>query len=239
MWVPLALSLCGALVTAAGIAAIRLTEVWADESKALFASFAGGVLVGVSILHLVPEAIGLSRIAPSGMLAGFAAMHAVSRLVADRVCGTPAREAYAIGLVSLAGITFHSLVDGMIYSVTFSVNPVSGLMVAAGMIAHEFPEGIVTYALLRCGGVRATRAVLLALFAAGLTTPLGMAISYPLIDDLSSASLGLLLAVAAGVLLHVGATHLLPQADRDRPVLGLIAVMAGLLVVLAIGYLGG
>jgi len=152
--------------------------------------------------------------------------------------GEHARAAYAIGLVSLLGLSFHSLVDGMIYSVAFSANPIAGLMVAAGMIAHESPEGIVTYALLRCGGVGPGRAALLAFLAAGLTTPLGVATSYPVLEDMPPQSLGLMLALAAGALFHVGATHLLPQAEREQPVLGLVALLAGLLVVLATSLIG-
>ena len=47
-----------------------------------------------------------------------------------------------------------------------------------------------------------------------------------------------MLAVAAGVLFHVGATHLLPQAERERPAFGLIALIAGLLVILATDLIG-
>lgn len=238
MWLPLAVSLFGALVTGAGIVAMRLAEAWAQMSRIWFASFAGGVLVAVSFLHLMPEAFDLNRLAGAGMLGGFAAMHALSRFIGDRVCGTPAREAYALGLVSLVGLSFHSLLDGIVYSVSFSASPITGLMVAAGMIAHEFPEGIVTYALLRCGGVAAGRAALLAFLAAGLTTPLATAISYPLVARLSPDSLGLMLALAAGALFHVGATHLLPQAERERPAFGLVALLAGLLVVLTTALVG-
>ena len=112
MWLPLSVSLVGVLVTGAGIAAMRLAEAWATKCEAWFASFAGGVLVAVSFLHLMPEAFSLTELAPAGMLAGFAAMHAVGRLVADRVCGTPAREACALGLVSLLGLSFHCWLTG-------------------------------------------------------------------------------------------------------------------------------
>lgn|GEM_PF-3378465 len=46
---------------------------------------------------------------------------------------------------------------------------------------HEFPEGIITYLLLLKSGLSERKAMVLAFFAAALTTPpLGMLFSYPL-----------------------------------------------------------
>lgn len=232
MWLAIVVSLAGAAVTGAGILAMRVAEAWAGALRGYFAAFAAGALVTVTFLHLMPEAFALSRHAPAAMLGGFGFMYALGRLVVGPVCGTPVREAEAAGLVGLVGLSFHSLIDGLIYSVSFSVSPMSGLLVAAGMIAHEFPEGIVTYALLRCSDVAAGRATLLSFMAVGLSTPFGTALSWLFVARVPREMLGLLLAAAAGALFHVGATHLLPQAERDRPWFGLIAMAAGLVVVL-------
>ena len=78
---------------------------------------------------------------------------------------------FAIGLVPMLGIGFHSFIDGVIYSVTFTVSIFTGLMTATGMVLHEFPEGIVTYLLLLRGGFSKQRSLLLAFIAAALTTP--------------------------------------------------------------------
>jgi len=78
------------------------------------------------------------------VLAGYFVMHAVNRFLNVYVCGRPGREDFAIGLVPMIGIGFHSLVDGAIYAVTFSVNWATGTIAATGMVLHEFPEGIVT-----------------------------------------------------------------------------------------------
>jgi zinc transporter ZupT len=232
MWLALAISSAGAVVTGAGIVAMRAAEAWAQASKAWFASFAAGVLVAVTFLHLMPEAMSLTRFAAPAMLGGFAAMYGFGRLITGHVCGSAPREAYAFGLVSLLGVTFHSFLDGVVYSVTFSVSPLAGLLVATGMIAHEFPEGVVTYALLRCADIPARRAMLLAFLASGLSTPLGTAISWPFVAQLSPQALGVMLALAAGTLFYVGATHLLPQAEREQPRLGFLALFAGVAVVL-------
>jgi zinc and cadmium transporter len=46
--------------------------------------------------------------------------------------------------------------------------------------------------------------------------------------------LGALLALSAGALVYVGATHLLPQAEREPRRFSLIVLAAGILVALGI-----
>lgn len=167
-WAPFLASLCAAAVTAAGIAVIRRYEQWALGNAPHFACFAAGVLVSVSFLHIVPEAFGLSGHAPIYLLAGYLSMHLFNRFVTAFVCDRPATRDYAIGLVPMMGIGLHSFIDGIIYSVTFSVNTLTGGLAAIGMVLHEFPEGIFTYVLLLRGGLGEQRATWGALLAASL-----------------------------------------------------------------------
>lgn len=116
----------------------------------------------------------------------------------------------------MIGIGFHSLIDGMVYSVAINVSIFTGFLSTAGMVLHEFPEGIITYLLLLRGGFSKQQAMMLAFCAAALTTSVGMLVSYPLISAIDSAMLGALLALSAGALMYVGATHLFPQAENEH-----------------------
>jgi len=102
------------------------------------------------------------------------------------------------------------------------------------MVLHEFPEGAVTYTLLARSGFSQRRALILALLATAATTPLGTAVSYPLISELDRATLGALLAFSAGALIYVGATHLLPHAEREPARFSLLALAGGVLVAIGI-----
>jgi zinc transporter ZupT len=157
-------------------------------------------------------------------------MHLFNRFLTAYVCDKPATVEYALGLVPLLGIGFHSFLDGVVYSISFSVSMFTGALVALGMVLHEFPEGIVTYTLLIRGGFSERSSFLLAFLAAGLTTPLGTLVSYPFVSRIDPPLLGLLLALSAGALIYVGATHLLPQAERERRRFSLVALGAGILV---------
>ena len=75
---------------------------------------------------------------------------------------------------------------------------------------------------------------MLAFLAAGLTTPLGTLVSFPMVNSLDEQVLGALLALSAGALVYVGATHLLPRADQEPRKYSVVALGGGVLVAVLI-----
>ena len=53
-------------------------------------------------------------------------------------------------------------------------------------------------------------------FVATISTPLGTLVSYPLINRITKPSLGILLAFSTGALVYVGASHLLPEVEKEN-----------------------
>jgi ZIP family zinc transporter/zinc and cadmium transporter len=134
----------------------------------------------------------------------------------------------------MIGIGLHSFIDGFVYSITFTVSIFTGALAATGMVLHEFPEGIITYLLLVRGGFSERRSLLLAFLAASISTPLGMLVSCPYIGRIDKPLLGALLSLSAGALVYVGATHLLPQAEKEHRKYSLLALGGGILVAVII-----
>ena len=229
-WTALGASFMAALVTSAGIYVIRRFEQWGRKNTIYFICFAAGVLISVSFLHIIPKAFSMNSDAPFYLLGGYLSLHLSNRFINAFVCDKASDAQYGIGLVPMLGIGFHSFIDGFIYSITFTVSIFTGLLAATGMVLHEFPEGIITYLLLKRGGFRERTSLIFAFFAAALTTPLGMLVSYPLISKIDKPLLGALLAFSAGALVYVGATHLLPQAETEQKRYSLFALGVGILV---------
>ncbi|MFN3545351.1 MAG: ZIP family metal transporter [Thiobacillus sp.] len=232
-WTALAASSLAALVTTLGIFAVRRFETWARAKIVYFISYAAGVLIAASFLHLVPESFEMNPHAAALLLAGFAGMHFLHRFLCAFVCERHHLIQPGIGIVPVLGIGFHSFIDGIVYAVTYQVSLFTGTLAAVGMVLHEFPEGIVTYLLLIHGGFRPRAALWTALAAAAFTTPLGMLAAYPFISRIDAPLLGALLSLSAGMLVYVGATHLLPEAEHQRKPWAWLAFGAG--VVTAIG----
>ncbi len=102
------------------------------------------------------------------------------------------------------------------------------------MILHEFPEGIVTYLLLKRGGFGRRGATIFSFLAAAVSTPFGTLISYPFIRRIGHSTLGSLLALSAGALVYVGASHLLPAVEKENKKYTLVSLATGVLVVVFI-----
>ena len=63
-----------------------------------------------------------------------------------------------------------------------------------------------------------------------------MLASYPIVSRIDPTTLAALLATSAGALIYVGASHLLPTAEREPQRYSLVALAAG--VALASGIVG-
>lgn len=233
-WTALGASLLAALVTAIGIYTIRHFEAWGRKYSIYFVCFAAGVLISVSFLHIIPKSFEMNPNAPVYLLIGFLLLHLFNRFITAFVCERSPDSRYGIGLIPMIGIGFHSFIDGFVYSITFTVSIFTGVLAATGMVLHEFPEGIITYLLLLRGGFNDKTSLILAFLAASLTTPLGMLVSYPYISQIDKPLLGSLLSLSAGALVYVGATHLLPQAEKEHRKYSLFALGAGILVAVII-----
>ena len=236
-WIALGASSLAAVVTALGIHSVRHFEGWARAKIVYFISYAAGALIGAAFLHLVPESFAMNAHAAALLLAGFAGMHLFHRFLCAFVCERHHVIQPGIGIMPVIGIGFHSFIDGVVYAVTYSVSLFTGTLAAVGMVLHEFPEGMVTYLLLLHGGFRPRAALWTALAAAAVTTPLGMLVSYPFISRIGTPLLGALLSLSAGMLVYVGATHLLPEAEHQRRPFAWLSFAAGvgtaILIVLA------
>jgi zinc transporter ZupT len=225
-------SLLAAGVTTTGLYVIRRFEAWGQRNTTYFSCFAAGVLITVSFLHIIPHALSMNEQAPVYLLVGYLGFHLINRFIHAFVCDKTPET--AIGLIPLLGIGLHSMLDGVVYAITFSVSVLTGALAATGMVLHEFPEGIVTYVLLLRGGFTPKKAWLLAFLAAALTTPLGTLVAIPMIHEIDQTVLGALLALSSGALVYVGATHLLPLAEREEKPYSLAAMGAGVAVALGI-----
>lgn len=234
-WTALATSILACGVTTLGICTIRSFSAWGNRNSTYFMCFAAGVLISASFLHIIPKAFSMNPQAPIWLLIGFMGLHLFNRFLTAFVCQRDPRwQEYAIGIVPMLGIGLHSFIDGIIYSVAFTVSLFTGLLATAGMVLHEFPEGIVTYLLLVRGGMEKRRATLLAFLSAAATTPIGMLLSWPLINTIDQQVLGALLSLSAGALVYVGATHLLPRAEQEHKRFSLVALAGGVLVAVII-----
>jgi zinc transporter ZupT len=215
-----------------GTAAIRLRD-----RLHLLLGFSSGAVLAVALFDILPEVFAVDHGAsymPVTAL-GFLAFFALERYTAmHRAREHPhlaeAHEA-ELGAMSAAGLAFHSFLDGVAIGVGFQTSVQIGLLIAFGIIAHDFSDGLNTVTVVLAHGNSSRRAVFW-LIIDMLAPVLGAAST--LMFNLGPGLLPPLLAFFAGSFLYIGASDLLPEAqEHDSPMVG-IATFAGMLTIFLI-----
>jgi zinc transporter ZupT len=209
------------------------------SSMGLLVGLAGGAVIGVALFDLLAEALDLGQRAHgafqivSFMAMGFAAYFVLDRLSAGLSKGAGGHR----GHLGPAGLTLHSLMDGLGIGVAFQVSPAVGVIVAVAVLAHDFLDGVNTVTLSLAGG-RGRLTALLWLLADALAPLTGIGLSRLVV--VSQDTLALLLATFAGFFLYIGTCELLPRTGERRPTLSnTAATLLGLGLIYGVVRLAG
>ncbi|MGW1230469.1 ZIP family metal transporter [Streptomyces sp. NPDC001478] len=206
------------MTLAGGWVARRVTD-----RRHLVLGFAGGLMLGVVGLDLLPEAIeaagGLVFGVPAALLlfvGGFLVAHLVERLLAVRQAAHGAGEERVpqVGLTAAAAMVGHSLMDGVALGAAFQVGGGMGAAVALAVITHDFADGFNTYTITSLYG-NARRKAMAMLYADAAAPVVGAATT--LVFTLPEELLGCYLGFFGGALLYLAAAEILPEAHHDHP----------------------
>lgn len=226
----LAISLTLALDAAAGLTGGVLSPRFLQRRTLPLVGFAAGALLAAAFLDALPEAtVFLGPAAARWAFGGFVAAALVEWAAGAHGHQAAAPAHRALPPLLLVSDALHNLVDGATIAAAWLVSPRAGLATAIAVVAHEVPEEVGDFALLTHAGWPRRRA-LGALFAVQLTSVAG-ALGVTAAARAAEALAHVVVAVAAGSFLYIGATDLLPElrAHRRGRVIGLgFATGAGL-----------
>ncbi|MFF8960918.1 ZIP family metal transporter [Streptomyces sp. NPDC014894] len=193
------------------------------DRRHLVLGLAGGLMLGVVGLDLLPEAMEAAGHEVFGVplalllfVGGFLTAHMVERLLAVRRAAHGAGEGRTpqVGLTAAAAMVGHSLMDGIAIGAAFQVGEAMGLTVALAVIAHDFADGFNTYTLASLYGN--TRAKAVAMLIADAFAPVVGAAS-TLLFTIPVGLLGGYLGFFGGALLYLAAAEILPEAHHTHP----------------------
>ncbi len=232
---PLFFGLIAAFVTTLGLLAVALRGDWSLRYANLFGLAAAGMLTAMAFLHILPEAFAQSEAAPVWLSVGFFGGLLLHYLIRGLFPERPEATLPSEAITPILAIGVHSFIDGIVYSVTFAASFETGVYSAIGLILHEFPEGVIAFAILRRHNVSNRSAFFWAFLAAAATTPLGVLVSGPFMFGLGDEVIGMLFALSAGLLLFVATGPLMAPLKETSTGKGLAALTTG--VVIAAGLL--
>lgn len=198
---------------------------------------AAGVVLGVVGLELMPQALesATPRVPILGFVGGggfFLALDKVIGFVQARFTSGGRTGPWAI----FSGVSLDLFSDGVMIGTGTVVNPALGLLLAAGQVPADVPEGFAAVATLRRAGVSRGRRLAL---AAGFALPIlvGATVGYFALRSAPEVLTLSVLAFTGGALTAVVIEEMIPEAHstssenqddgREEPRLNALALVAG------------
>ena len=204
-------------------------------------SFVGGVMAGVAILDLLPEALELgdTHEVMAWLLAGFLTLFLLERFIpshchdiAEDLQGAHCEHEHRLtGTGAFIGLTFHSLLAGVALGAAWTLG---GLPIALGVfiaiVLHKPFDALTLVALLRVSNTSRSKIILTNIVYA-LTVPCGVLI-FSFAGSASPTAISAAIAFSAGMFLCISLSDLLPELQfhgHDRLSLT-VALLLGLAV---------
>ena len=235
----LLLALLGSVIALVGGVVFLYKKAWSRFLERHSVPFAAGVLITVSLVGLLPEA--LEIIGTDSLmivLVTFFGAYLFEHIffgIHHHGEHRHGRDYKASVPLVLVGDTIHNFIDGVAIGASYLVAPGLGFITALSTFLHEVPHEIGDFGILLKVGWSRTKILTANIISASATVVGAFAL---LLFSENEPLIGALLAVSAGVFLYLGASDFLPNIAQGYPsklkaVLPLaigIAVMLGTLM---------
>ncbi|MEX0935175.1 MAG: ZIP family metal transporter [Candidatus Paceibacterota bacterium] len=211
------------ILAAVGIALVSLTGVlFFGSNKQLMRiqkyviPVAVGVFLSLILFELIPETLVLSpEYGGIAIAVGFIGFYILSSMLHEWYHHLEEEDCDRRGaaVLLLIGDAIHNAADGVILGGAFLVDPTIGIAAAIGIALHEAPQEVVEFGVLVRAGFSRTKAALYNLISAS-SVILGTIITIALATH-AEEYIWLLTGIAAGNLLFLAASDLLPRVHGD------------------------
>jgi zinc and cadmium transporter len=188
-----------------------LSKRFNEERLKLFVCLGAGLLLGMSFLHMLPEA---SDLVPKSFgfwfLVGFLILLILERFVMVHACEEHGCNYHTVGLAAFAGLTIHGIIEGFALASSLFVTDFGPVLLIA-ILAHKAPAGSALTSILKLAK-KSNGQILLFVFGVALSGPVGLLLAYAVLQNQRLASTaGILLSISAGTFLYIAVCDLLPE----------------------------
>jgi zinc and cadmium transporter len=209
---------CTAMSTVAlvGLLTLLMSEAALRQTMLPLVAFAAGSLIGGAFLHLIPEAVGargLDTLTFGSVLVGFSLFFLLEQFLSwhHAHAVTPSAKTPVTYLILLAD-GLHNFIGGLAIASSFLVSVDVGFVTWLAAAAHEVPQELGDFAILRRGGWSSWSALLANLLSAITILPGGL-LAYYFSTEVDTS---LLLSFAAGNFIYIAASDLIPEVKQER-----------------------
>ena len=212
----------GLLTAVANILGSALAVLQREPSRRFTAAalgLSGGFVLAAALLEMVPESLTRGPAMPGFVAMGYLLVFLIEQFTNVHLHSLPddahhLRVPVATGIASLIAFNVHDLVDGLAIGAGMIANPELGMLIFLAVLLHEIPAGFVIAAIMRGSGW-SRWASMVAGGSLGLVTLIGIVLPFWAwrVDRYFA---DVLLALAAGSFIYVGATLLVPLSEAGK-----------------------
>ena len=183
-------------------------------------AFAAGVMSCVSIVDLIPESLhylgGKYTTFPTIIIMLiFMVVGIIISMTIDKYLPETKQnngKLYRVGIISMLAIIMHNIPEGIATFMTSSTNLKIGISLSISIALHNIPEGISISMPIYASTKNRGKAIGYT-FISALSEPFGALLAFLFLKDImTNTFMGMLLAIIAGIMLHISFYELLPES---------------------------
>lgn len=203
-----------------GILLALRKKAFTHEQSLLLISFAAGVLLATAFFDLLPEAIGqIGQLGQIGQIWGWTLAGIIFLFLLEKFLWYHHHDEEHEGhkrtpLLITVGDTVHNFIDGVIIAGTFLASPVTGIVTALAVAAHEIPHEMADFGVLLTKGWARKKVILVNLSSAGASL-LGAALMYYWGGRIEGM-LPILLSFSGGMFIYLACSDLIPELHHGH-----------------------
>lgn len=226
--------------TIIGILPCYLNNKYKDKVISFSLAFSSGVMLTISLISLIPEAVllfgSIFKVTPLVLICLIFIVLGIlfSSLVDSKVeeCFTK-NKLYKLGIISVIVLMLHNIPEGITTFISTNKNVTLGLSLSLAIALHNIPEGISIAVPIYYSTNNRKKAFLYTLIS-GFSEFFGAVIAYLFIAKyVNNFILGIILAMTAGIMLHISLYELLPNSiEYKKNKTTIIGFILGILVML-------
>jgi len=188
-------------------------------------SFASGVMICVSIIDLIPESVELLYKGNKNqtfiltfifIVIGMIISYIIDKCIPENQNKKNNNKLFKVGIFSMIAIILHNIPEGIATFLSSATNIKLGIALTIAIALHNIPEGI-SISIPIFKATKSRKKALLYTFISGMSEPFGAILAFLLLAPIiNNAIMGILLALIAGIMIHIGAIKLLPTALKYK-----------------------
>jgi zinc and cadmium transporter len=181
----------------------------------LLVSLSAGAMIGGGFLHLLPEAVEGGQVESVFLfvIIGFIIFYITEKVLHCQQSYKNGEDAHTFHYMTIIGSAIHIFIDGIIIAASFVISTRIGVITFLMVISHEIPKKVGEFAVLVYGGFKKKKALIIN-FVSSLPIIIGGIVGF-IISMSAELATSILLPIAAGGFIYIGAADLLPEVRKD------------------------